>query len=438
MKRFLIIVLSIVLISSLGLFNLSAKGQSEEDGQVTLKWWHHMPLDGAQGKLFIEYIKEFEAANPGIKIEMDSIPHTEYLKKLPTAIASGQAPDLFGLSYRMLHTYGANQSMSPIDNEALTAMGLGSNKELMEAWTDGVLEAYKYDDSFFGLPFQFNIYSYIINKKHFIEAGLNPETDYPKTWDDVFAVAEKLVVKDGNKIRRQALSFPFSHSAAWYLLELEPILRDLGGSVLNEDQSECLLNSNEAIEAMEIIKKRFDLNVSDSAIALGLDYYNTGFPSAEFSMTVGGQWGPARWYKNFADTTDGDEFMAIPYPTVNGGNPPISTTSWAWVVSRESKNKEAAWKFIDFITSMPSRNLIETGDTIPRAGWSTTEGAKSIPQSEFWEEMLQYSQPLANYIQYSEVSELIKVAMQEILISNEDIRETLDDLKKEIDFILQD
>jgi multiple sugar transport system substrate-binding protein len=339
----------------------------------------------------------------------------------------------------MLYTYGENGSMSPIDAAAVAAMGYGSRSDFEAAWTPGVLDAYKYRSDYYGLPFQYNIYSYAINRKHFMEAGLDPEKDYPKPWDDVFTLAEKLVVRKDGKISRQALSFPFSHSAAWYLLELEPIMRDLGGSVLNADQSECLINSAAGVKAMEILKKRFDMEVSEEAIALGLDYYNTGFPTGEFSMTVAGQWGAPRWYKNFADVTDGDDFMAIPYPTVKGGsNPPISTTSWAWVVSSGSKKKAEAWKLAEFITSMPSRNLLETGDTIPRAGWSSTEGAKSVPQSAFWEEMLQYSQPLANYKQYSEVSEPIKVAMQEILISGADIKDTLDDLKEEIDMVLQD
>ncbi len=103
-----------------------------------------------------------------------------------------------------------------------------------------------------------------------------------------------------------------------------------------------------------------------------------------------------------------------------------------------SKKKEAAWKLANFITSMPSRNIIETGDIIPRAGWSETEGAKTIPQAGFWEEMLQYSTPLANFKKYTEVSEPLKRAMQEILLSGKDIKKILDAAKQEIDMELED
>ncbi|MCK5675331.1 MAG: extracellular solute-binding protein [Spirochaetales bacterium] len=435
MKKIMVVLLILILSSAF----VFAGGDSEEkSGEITLKWWHHMPLDGAQGKLFAEYAKEFETANPGVTIVIESIPHAEYIKKIPTAIASGQAPDIYGLSYRNLYSYADNGAMAPLDEAALKALGLSSYSDLEAQWAPGALDSYKIGNTYYGLPFQFNIYAYIINTKHFKEAGLDPEKDYPKTWDEVYEVAAKLVQKNGDRITRQAMSFPFEHSAAWYMLELEPIIRELGGSILNDSQTECVVNSPEGIKAMEEIQKRFDLGVADSNIAASLDYYNEGFPTGKFSITVGGQWGPGRWYKNFEDVTDGTDFMPIAYPSYPGKDPAISTTSWAWVVSSTSKKKDMAWKLADYITSMASRNIIETGDTIPRAGWSETEGAKTIPYADFWEDMIQYSQPLANFEKYSEVSEPLKRAMQEILLSGADIKKTLDSVKKEIDLAISE
>ena len=431
MKKLLL--LSLVLVISGLIF---AGGTAE--GKETLVWWHHMPLDGAQGKLFQKYIKEFEAKNPDIDVVMESIPHTQYITKLPTAIAAGEAPDLFGLSYRQLYTYYENGVLAPMDRIAFDAVGVTSLEELKKQWAPGALEVYQVGDNYYGLPFQFNIYAYVINTKHFKEAGLDPDKDYPKTWDEVYEVAQKLVIKKDGRIVRQAMSFPFVHSAAWYMLELEPIMRELGGSILNEDQTESLVNSEAGIKAMEEIKRRFDLGVADKDIAAVLDYYNEGFPKGEFSMIIGGNWGPPRWYINFPDITEEGDFKAIPYPTYPGKPTAISTTSWAWVVFSRSEHKEAAWKLANYITSMPSRNIIETGDIIPRAGWSETEGAKTIPQAKFWEEMLQYSIPLANFKKYPEVSEPLKRAMQDILLSGKDIKTTLDAVKKEIDMALED
>lgn len=404
----------------------------------TLTWWHHMPLEGAQGKLFQQYADEFMASHPDVDIEILSIPHKNYYTKLTAAIASGGAPDVFGLSYRRLYGFEENGILAPIDAAALKSMGLGSIDELQAVWAPSVLDAYRVGDTFYGLPFQFNIYAFIINTKHFREAGLDPDKDYPKTWDELMAVGQKLTKKVGGRVVRQGMSFPFVNSEAWYMLELEPIMRELGGSILNADQTESLIDSEAGVKAMEILKKRFDLGITDKDIAVGLDYHNEGFPTGKFSITIGGNWGIPRWLKNFKDTVKEGDFKAIPTPTFEGLPTATSTTSWAWTVFSGSDKKALAWEFANFLTSMPSRNILMTGDIIPRAGWSESEGGKSLPQAKFWEEMLQYSQPLAAFKKYSEVVDHLKKAMEDILLNDKDIKKTLDRAKADIDAILGD
>ena len=405
--------------------------------QTKLSLWHIWDPNAAQGKIYQEYVKEFEAANPGVKVEMVVTPHKNYFQRLSAAIASGEGPDVFALTYRRLLDFEANGVISPIDGAAAGAMGHASVDALRKAWAPGSLESYQVGDKLYGVPLQFNIYAWIINAKHFREVGLDPVKDAPKTWDDAHAVASKLVKKDDKgRITRQAISFPFVASAAWYLLEFEPVLRELGGSILNAGQTESLVNSEAAIKTMETIRKRFELGVSDKDIAASLDYYREGFPTGKFSMTIGGNWGIPRWVKNFKGVEESD-FLAIPTPTFTGRKTATSTTGWAWVVFDKSNNKKGAWKLADFLTSQPARHLKQTGDIIPRAGWSESEAAKSIPQAAFWEDMLQYSQPLAKIKSYSEVSEILKKAMEEILLSGKDIKATLDRAKADIDAVLK-
>ncbi len=415
-------------------FGLMAASAAAE---TKLSMWHIWDTTGAQGKIYEDYVAEFEAANPGVDVEMVITPHANYFQRLTAAIASGEGPDMFALTYRRLLDFESNDVISPIDDAAAGSMGYASVDALRASWAAGSLESYRVGDRFYGVPLQFNIYAWIINAEHFREAGLDPVADAPKTWDEAHAVAQKLVQKDDNgRITRQAISFPFVASAAWYLLEFEPVLRELGGAILNEDQTEALVNSEAAIKTMETIKARFDLGVSDKDIAASLDYYREGFPTGKFSMTVGGNWGIPRWVKNFKDVQESD-FLAIPTPTFAGRPTATSTTGWAWVVFSGSDNKDQAWKFADFLTSQPARHLERTGDIIPRAGWSETEAAKSIPQAAFWEDMLQYSQPLAKIRNYAEVSEILKKAMEEILLAGEDIKATLDRAKADIDAVLQ-
>ena len=75
----------------------------------------------------------------------------------------------------------------------------------------------------------------------------------------------------------------------------------------------------------------------------------------------------------------------------------------------------------------------ETGIIVPRTGWATTEGAKTLPQAEFWNSMLPYSMPLTAFQKYPEISEPLRRMMQEVLLNDKDIRSTLDATKAEID-----
>lgn len=62
--------------------------------QVTLTMWHQHPewKDRTQAIL-----SAFEAAHPDIKIDLEEIAGTNYSARLNTALAAGEAPDLFGL-----------------------------------------------------------------------------------------------------------------------------------------------------------------------------------------------------------------------------------------------------------------------------------------------------------------------------------------------------
>ncbi|HUZ16987.1 MAG TPA: extracellular solute-binding protein, partial [Spirochaetia bacterium] len=169
---------------------------------MTVNWWFHLQLQGVEGQILTQYAKEFEARNPNVTVAYRSIPTDQYLQQLPTSIASGNAPDLFAMSYRNIFPYVDSNSLAPIDGAALSAMGLKTTQELLNAWSPRSLDAYKIGDRYYGLPFQFNIYDYIINTDQFQAVGIDPNAGYPKTWNDVFADAKKLVVVKDGRITR--------------------------------------------------------------------------------------------------------------------------------------------------------------------------------------------------------------------------------------------
>ncbi|MET1416657.1 extracellular solute-binding protein [Roseibium sp. HPY-6] len=69
-------------------------GSSFADDKVVLSMWHQHP----EWKDRVEAILDkFEAAHPNIEIALEEIAGTNYSARLNTALAAGEAPDLFGL-----------------------------------------------------------------------------------------------------------------------------------------------------------------------------------------------------------------------------------------------------------------------------------------------------------------------------------------------------
>jgi len=435
MKRMLLILLAVFMCGTF----LFAAGAQEKKGPVKLIWWSHYGQGTKQGDYMEVYLKNFETKYPGINVELTRVSHKDYITKLPTAVAAGEAPDVYAQTYRSIPTYDANGMMAPIDAVALKEFGVSSMAELEKQWAPNALDAYRVGDNRYGLPFEFNIYAWGINTRHFKEAGLDPKADAPRYWDDVIRVGKKLVIKEGGRIKREAVTFPFTLSAAWYLLEFEPMIRELGGSVMNADQSASLVNSEAGIKVMQELKRRFDEGISDKDLSNTSDYHVTAFPNGEFSMGIMGNWGQPRWYSgDWLGKNKPGDFMGIPTPTFPGKDPATSTTGWAWVVYRNTKHKAEAWRLANFITSFPSDNIKYVGNILPRAGWSATEGGKSIPEAAFFEAMLKYSAPLAAYTKYPEVSEPVKRMIQEVLLSGKDIKTSLNKAKAEIDQAIKD
>jgi multiple sugar transport system substrate-binding protein len=82
--------LILFLVAVLLLTACTPRAAAPASGQITLNLW------GFEGEteFFPELIKEFEAENPGIKVQMTEIPEGDYVTKIDTALLAGEGPDI--------------------------------------------------------------------------------------------------------------------------------------------------------------------------------------------------------------------------------------------------------------------------------------------------------------------------------------------------------
>lgn len=167
--------------SALALAGCSGGGDSGQNGgDVTMTFWHNSTTgDGKQ--YWVDTAAAFEKANPGVKIEIQSIQNEEMDGKLQTALNSGDAPDIFMArgGGKLADVVKAGQAMDLTD-------GLSqATKDAM----GGSLSAFAIDGKNYGVPTAVLPSGIFYASDLFAKAGV---TETPTTIDALEATNEKL------------------------------------------------------------------------------------------------------------------------------------------------------------------------------------------------------------------------------------------------------
>jgi multiple sugar transport system substrate-binding protein len=290
-------------------------------------------------------VKEFEAQNPDITIELQYVNSDNALQKATVAIQGNQQPDI---SYQ----YGTNMAQ------------LAESPKIVDL-TDRVQSAdYNWDDFYpgeqavatvdgrvLGVPALVDNLAVVYNKDLFAAAGVaEPAGDW--TWDDLRA-AGSAVTDPANKIFGMAFPVDGSETTVW---EYEAMLWAAGGEILNADNTEAAFNSAAGVRALQTL---VDSNQDGS---MYLDFQpDVGkseqlFNSGKVGMIITGPWDLSA----FPDVNYGVQVM----PSFDaGGNHQTIAGPDNWVIFDNGQARvDAAWKFLSFMTS-PDQVLQDSLDT---------------------------------------------------------------------------
>jgi multiple sugar transport system substrate-binding protein len=149
-------------------------------GDVTLTYgvWSQ---DDTMQKL----IDTFEEENPGIKVELQVNPWTDFWTKLQVGATGGTAPDAFWMLGDKFQVYAANDQLLPL-GDAIDDAGVD-----LGVYPQALVDLFTYDGELYGLPKDFDTIGLWYNKELFDKAGVAYPTDQ-WTWADVQDAAAKL------------------------------------------------------------------------------------------------------------------------------------------------------------------------------------------------------------------------------------------------------
>jgi putative chitobiose transport system substrate-binding protein len=134
---------------------------------------------------FDAVVRNYEAANPGVKIEWVDFPWDVIQTKLVTRIVAGTPPALVNLNVPWADEYARDELLTPIDGL------LGPSKG---AYIPGTLADLRFKGKTYGFPMYSNVAVVAYNTQIFKAAGL---TRGPASFDEQLAFARQIFARTG-------------------------------------------------------------------------------------------------------------------------------------------------------------------------------------------------------------------------------------------------
>jgi len=316
-----------LLATAIGLM-LPASAWAED---IVLKFWDNQQTESGLSQYQQEAVKSFEAANPGIKVEVTTIPYPEYQQRLLTAVQGGNAPDVSTVDQIWVAAFAAAGAIEPLDEMAKNA-GVTAETFFPGAWASA-----NYDGKLWGIPFNVDVWQFSFYNDDLLKAaGVDPASI--ATFEGLKAAGEKLTDAANGKFGIGL----FAHKGEDTVVVMDSFIFSNGGKVLNDDGS-CGLTSDASVGALAYLASLAPYAPAGMANASSGDMrelFLNGSLAIEF-------W-PALEQPTLQKSKINWDFVNGTAPE---GKTPIGTYGgWNLVMYANSPNKEAAWKFIQFLT----------------------------------------------------------------------------------------
>jgi oligogalacturonide transport system substrate-binding protein len=299
---------------------------------LRFSWWGGEPRHQATLKV----IELYQQKNPGIKIEAEYGGWDGYREKLVTQIAGGTAPDIMQIDQPWLF------ELSSMGEVFLT---IDQNVPIDTSRFDrNFLDSYcLFEKQVKGLPTGLNGETFLVNTDLLKKAGVDPNTEW--NWDNLFVEGKKVSALGPNH----------------YLLAIDPALTrflfqkymsQIAGGMIDENKN-ILFTEQQAEEGLTLFKRLLDEKVlvpySESSL-----YYQKPEENPEW---VNGNLGLMHsWVSNQERSGGGlPGLIAKSLPLMPNAKDSgiLVRPSQILTINKNSKNTEAAAKFVDFFFNDP-------------------------------------------------------------------------------------
>jgi len=360
---------------------------------------------GDEKAAFEKVVGQFNAAyaGKGIKATTLAVPYDAFADKITAAVPRGKGPDVFIYAQDRLGGWvAAGNTVEPID--------FFLDAPTKARYLNATLQAMTYQGNTYGLPLNYKVITLIYNKK-LIQTP-------PKTSAELVATAKKLTNAASGKFGLAYAYNDFYYHAA--------LMNGFGGGVF--DGRKPTLNAAANVKSMDLLMNWFGQGFmpAEPSTALITALFNGGKAAMVFS-------GP--WF--LGEIADGVDFGLAPLPTLGeaGGKPmrPWITVEGVYIAA-PSKNKDAAYEFVKFVTDTPAAKVLALeGRQSPanKAVYSDPQVAAD-PILKAFRQQVEVSVPMPNLPEMTMVWSPATTAMNTIVKKAATPKAALDQAQKEV------
>ena len=397
---------------------LSAGAALAEGETVTINFWHHYSAQSAENETLMNVlIPAFEAENPGIKVNAVSHEWAELHDKVLVSANSNALPDVARCDIAWLPEFQKMGILVALDEE-MPNFAEVSGKLLDSAMSTAIINGHYY-----ALALNTNSKIVFYNKAMLEAAGVS----IPATMEEWIEAVKKL--SGENSKGQQVWGWNEPALAGWNIC---PFIWSFGGALTNEDQTIATgyINGPATVKAVETFAELVKAGAITGFNAGDIPMTD-GFGTGRYAMMLEGPWKSAELAGAYPDVAYG----TAPIPAGEGGS--ISVLGGEDIAMFNTSNKEAAWKFMQFMTGEYAETEMAKCGQIPvnRAALES-DTVKTADYAPFIE-AIQTAKARPTVAAWSEMDNGLQVAMNAVVTGEKPAQEAMDELAVAWDALLK-
>lgn len=355
-------------------------GSAASAGGTTITYWasnQGASLDNDQQILAPELAK-FEKQT-GIKVKLEVVSWKDLTPNTLAAAVSGQGPDVLNLGNTNAVTFQSTGAFYPFDDKALQTIG-GKDRFVASSLATAGAEG-KAPTS---MPLYSQVYGLYYNKKLFADAGIKP----PTTWEELIVAAQALTKPD-----KKQYGFVAAGGTVNFSMHKAFIFgAQNGGSPFDKDGKPTFASQgmvDGVKQYIDLLSKFHVINPSNAQYTDG-NQSAAAFARGDVAMLM------AQTSTSNVLKVNGMEPAAygiVPLPAPIGGDKVSSFVAGTNIsIFKNSKNIDAALKFVKFMTSDEEQTILNKAYTsLPVVTGAKTQFSDDPEKVATWTNILAQS-----------------------------------------------